>query len=252
MKKIALPNNVFGRLIAQVLESKDYQTELLASQSLMQTVLTNSVDAGFVPSLELIKYNDEVVTSGTIGISFEEGCSHLFLYFNNSTSLNEITLVGDVSVNEAILVKTLIKEKYDVETTLSLAPSYSSAQMNSVVAGDFNFSLGIMDFGIDLVEQIVDEIELPYLAYVFVSKDEDLLKEMNRNLVNITEEVRDKAESYIQSLSLREEVKDYLLTAIDSLVIDLDEGDNEGLKALLRIPYFHGMVEEITEVKLIN
>jgi len=252
MKKISLPNNVFGRLIAEVVKTKGYATELLPSQSLMQAVLTDSVDAGFVPSLELIKHNEEVFTSGTLGITFEEGCSNLFLYFNNSTSLDEITLVGDVSVNEAILVKTLIKEKYDVDTTLALAPSYSASQMNSVVVGDFNFSLGIIDFGIDLVEQIVDEIELPYLAYVFVSKDEELLKEINRRLVSTTEEVRDRAESYIASLTLRQEVKDYLLTAFDSLVIDLDEGDNEGLKALLRIPYFHGMVEEITEVKHIN
>lgn len=252
MKKISLPNNVFGRLIAEVVKKRGYTPELLSSQSLMQSILSNSADAGFVPSLELIKHNEEVCTSGSLGITFEEGCSNLFLYFNNSTSLDEITLVGDVSVNEAILVKTLIKEKYDVDTTLSLAPTYSSTQMNSVVVGDFNFSLGIIDFGIDLVEQIVDEIELPYLAYVFVSKDEVLLKEINRNLANITEEVRDRAENYIQSLSLREEVRDYLLTAFDALVIDLDEGDNEGLKALLRIPYFHGLVEEITEVKFIN
>jgi hypothetical protein len=38
---------------------------------------------------------------------------------------------------------------------------------------------------------------------------------------------------------------------ISSLILKFDEQDVEGIKQVLRLPYFHGLISDIVEVKFI-
>jgi hypothetical protein len=44
---------------------------------------------------------------------------------------------------------------------------------------------------------------------------------------------------------------DFLSVNIQHLVFDFDEQDIEGIKQLLQLPYYHGMIKEMIDVKFV-
>ena len=96
-------------------------------------------------------------------MSFNALLSNSFIYFKEKQkTIGEIFLHGDVTSNEVILSKILLKEFYNinVKTTL-LTYEPSDFEKNLLIVGDENFVKELFSNGLSLSEEIIELISAP-------------------------------------------------------------------------------------------
>jgi hypothetical protein len=250
--KIIAPNNFFSRLFfyfspSNIKDNIQYLPSSLITTELKKT--DNSV--ALIPSMDLIQ-NKDIYVSKLFGMSFEGNLCNSYIYYNaKGKDIPEITLSGDVSSCEAVLTKILYKELYDQEVKIKLAVSPGDKPDASfILTGDNNFVNDIFVNGISYAEEMVELINLPYVNYLFASNDPDLIRQFNSMAESFITEFTEKPEEAVKAL-LPPNIQEYALANLYSLIFKFDETDLEGVEQLLRLPYFHGIINEIVELNLV-
>jgi hypothetical protein len=252
MRKLILPDNVFSRIfLSEVNGTGKFQAELSPSALISKKLISENETLGLIPTLDLLAFKDFFV-SGKIGISFNGILSNAYVQFKEKQeSINEIFLWGDVTANEAVLSKILFKEFYSVNVRPALLSSPpDDYNKNLLIVGDENFNKELFTNGLSFSEQIIDLLSAPYVNFVLASKDEVLLKESAENYRGkLTEghpEILDRLFPQLPKTSL-----DFLSLHIQHLVFDFELQDLEGIKLLLQLPFFHGIIKDMVDVKFI-
>lgn len=250
---ILFPQNIFSRLIASNLPDnlKD-GVKFLPSALIVNEMKKINNCIGLIPTIDIIKNNDLFV-SKSFGISFEGTLSNSFIYYNSpQKEITEISLLGDVSSVEVVLSKILFQEIYDSAVNVKIITDEAKAKnQNLIIAGDSNFSGKKFTTGISLAEEIVDTLSIPFVNFIFASKDESLITKLHENLVGISNLIYDKVEEINFGENISEEAKNYIKDNISSFIMDFDSQDIEGINQIIRLPYFHGMINDIFEVKYV-
>ena len=178
---IISPDNFFAKLFFHNFEMGIKDNILFVSSSLVMAELLKSVDSiALVPLTDLIR-NKELYISKSFGLSFEGGLSNSYIYYGKENkSVTELNLLGDVSSCEVILSKILFRELYNTEIEIILKTgSGFENDKNYIIAGDMNFKEDLFIKGFSFAEEVVELINLPYVNYVFVSKDPEIIKQFN-------------------------------------------------------------------------
>lgn len=250
--KIYLPQNIFSRILLSEIEDKSgFESEFLPASLVVKNILQNEDSLGLIPTMDILTNNDLFVSS-EIGISFNALISNTYIYFKEEQeTIEELFLRGDVSSNEVILSKILFKEFYDVElkTTL-LSKELPDFKDNILITGDENFEKGLFLNGLSFSEEIIELIDAPYINFVLAGSSEEVLN----NFVKSQKENFKKAhsDSFNDSFPTFPQTSlDFLSVNIQHLVFDFDEQDIEGIKQLLQLPYYHGMIKEMLDVKFV-
>ena len=251
-RKFYLPQNIFSRILISELEDKseiDYQ--FVPSSLIVKNLLNEKDSAGLIPSMDLIT-NKDLFISSEIGISFDALLSNAYIHFKEEQeTIDELFLRGDVTSNEVILSKILFKEFYDVEikTTL-LNKEVTDFKDNLLIIGDENYEKELFLNGLSFSEEIIELINAPYVNFVLAGNSEETLKELNSNFKSsLTKGHLDNFDNLF--LDFPQTSLDFLSVNIQHLVFDFDEQDREGIKQLLQMPYYHGMIKDITDVKFV-
>jgi hypothetical protein len=104
---------------------------------------------------------------------------------------------------------------------------------------------------INVSEEIIELISAPYINFVFASESENTLKKFHSkykdiiSVLNPTEVFENTNEAFNLSS------KNYLLENLQHVVYDFDEQDLEGMKQLLQLPYYHGIIKDLIDVKFV-
>jgi len=105
--------------------------------------------------------------------------------------------------------------------------------------------------GISFSEEVIESLSLPFVNYVFASKDKNILGKFDEKLKNIGNKVYKNVEEYDFGKNLTKKTKEYIKTNISSFILDFELNDIEGIDQLLRLPYYHGIVNDIAEIKFV-
>jgi hypothetical protein len=251
-KKFYLPRNIFSRILISELEDKseiDYQ--FVPSSLIVKNLLNEKASAGLIPTMDLIT-NKDLYISSEVGISFDALLSNAYIHFKEEQeTIDELFLRGDVTSNEVILSKILFKEFYDVEikTTL-LNKEVTDFKDNLLIIGDENYEKELFLNGLSFSEEIIELINAPYVNFVLAGISEETLKEINSNFKSsLTNGHPDNFDNLFPDFP--QTSLDFLSVNIQHLVFDFDEQDREGIKQLLQMPYYHGMIKDITDIKFV-
>jgi hypothetical protein len=251
--EILLPDNIFARILSSVFTEKELvNLHLFPSGLLSKKINEIKNSVGLIPTMDLLNHKDFFV-SRSVGISFDESICNSYLYFNNEEqNLKEIALAGDVSTNEAVLTKILFSENYGINVQLSFEkPNGASPNKNRILVGDRNFSSGNFETGISFAEEMIELISAPYINFVFASESEEALKKFHSkyqgiiSVLNPTEVFENTNEAFASSS------KNYLSDNLQHVVFSFDEQDLEGIKQLLQLPYYHGIIKDMIDVKFV-
>jgi len=248
--KFFLPKNIFsGILLSEIEEAENFEAENVPSSIIVKKLSEDEKAVGLIPTMDLLA-NKDLFVSGEIGISFNALLSNSYIHFKEEQeTIDEIFLKGDVTSNEVILSKILFKEFYDVDIKPTLLRSASSDfNKNVLIVGDENFEKELFLNGLSFAEEIIELVNSPYVNFVLASANEILLKDFNKNykdylLIGHKETYDDLFPTFPQT-SL-----DFISVNVQHLVFDLDEQDLEGIKLLLQLPYYHGMIKDIIDLK---
>lgn len=250
--KFYLPQNIFSRILLSEIGSKsDILFETVPSSVIVKRLLTDQNSVGLIPTMDLIS-NKDLFVSSEIGISFDALLSNAYIHFNEEQeTINEIFLKGDVTSNEVILGKILFKEFYDVEvktTLLSHQPTDFSE--NILIVGDENYEKEIFLNGLSFAEEIIELINAPYVNFVLAGTSDRVIKEINsrfkKDLESGHAEKIDHLFPTFPQTSLN-----FISVNLQHLVFDFDDQDLEGIKQLLQMPYYHGLIKDIIDVKFV-
>lgn len=249
--KIFLPRNIFSRIFLSEIDSTELEFQFVPAALTAKHILENNNSLGLIPSLDLLS-NKDLFVSPKIGISFDALLSNAYIHFKeDQATINELFLKGDVTSNEVILSKILFKEFYDVNIKTTLITSEpEDFKSNLLIAGDENYEKELILNGLSFSEEVIELISAPYVNFVFVSPSEDVLKEFENTFRPQLE--KGHSEKYKTLFpELPDTSLDFLSVNIQHLVFDFDEQDIEGIKQLLQLPYFHGLIKEMIDVKFV-
>ena len=248
---ITIPQNIFSALFALSLPDKYKDKVLIKESSLIAKELEkNKKDVALIPSLDLLK-NEELFVSKKIGISFDGVLANSYFYFiPEQTTFNKILLRGDLSSNDIILSKILFPELFGVEPEFAIDVNPIDFDSNNyLVVGIENEEYPITKNGISFSEQIDGMIDLPYVNFVLASYDKDSILEVEKELAGISETIEKQIDELIGKLKLSSELQNYLLDNFQSVYYDFTEIEVEGLTELLKLPYYHGITEDLIDIK---
>ncbi len=251
---IALPKSIFSNILINSLD-KSLKNEFLITDvnKIAEMVDSEFMDVGLIPLYGLIKYPDLFV-SKNVGLTFDAGLSYSYLYYKmGENCLSNIYLYGDVTVNEVILSKILFSEKFDVEIEVSLSQEQPQiGTQNYIIAGDANFKTEYLSKAFSFAEEICDLIKLPYTNFVFVAKEKEKIQYVNKILEKIDYLVDDYLDNFSSELTQEKYVQNFIRENQTGLFFTMTEAEEAGINVLLKLPYYHGIVDDIVEAKFVD
>jgi len=250
--KILLPQNVFSKILLSELNLDDsIAVEFQPAALIAKRLLKEEYTIGLIPTLDLLTSKDLFVSS-KIGVSFNALLSNSYIHFKEGQeTIEQIFLKGDVTTNEIILSKILFKEFYDVNVTPTLVKDESShINDNTLIVGDENYEKELFLNGLSFSEEIIELLDAPYVNYILAGSSENVLKDFTDkfrdNLLNgHTEDYTDLLKGFTQN-SL-----EFISVNIQHIVFDLEDQDLEGIKSLMQLPYFHGILKDMIDIKFV-
>ena len=251
--KLIFPNNLFSRLIIDNLpKNPDNESAFYPSSLIVSEVKKNKSAVGLIPTLDLIK-NSDLFVSKSFGLSFEGSLCNSYIYYNSSQKeISEITLYGDLSSVEVLLCKILFKEMYDSPVEIKItAKEKELSHINHMIVGDKNFDKEKYLSGISFAEEMVEVLALPFVNYVFASSEKASIEKLNGILSSISNSIYDSAESNNFCEHYPENTKSYFRENIPSLIFNFGEQDLEGINQIIRLPYYHGIIDDIVEISFV-
>jgi hypothetical protein len=250
--KFYLPQNIFSRVLLSEIEDKsNFEFEFLSSSLIVKSVLKNEDSLGLIPTMDLIT-NIDLFISSEIGISFDALLSNSHIHFKEGQeTIEELFLKGDVTSNEVLLSKILFKEFYDVEikTTL-LNRELPDFKDNILITGDENYEKELFLNGLSFSEEIIELINAPYVNFVLAGSSAEALKKFAKSHKEDFKKVHSNNFNTFFS-TFPQSSLDFLSANVQHLVFDLEDQDREGINRLLQMPYYHGMIKEIIDVKFV-
>ena len=253
--KYLFPDNLFSRFFAfSFSEAEKKQIVFLPSAQITSTLLKEENAIGLIPTLDLLTH-EGLFISKLGGISFESELCNSYFYFpanSDQNKVTEITLSGDVSSIEAILSKILFAELYDQQVKISLNQSQGKEnETPSLCIGDVNFVDGKCLNGISFSDGAIEILSAPFVNFVFAGKDKESVAEFNNLFTTILPKFYESILPYLASLSLSDELKSKVREEFSSFVFEFDTMDLDGIAQLTRLPYYHGMIKEMIEIKFV-
>src|ERR1035437_554117 len=250
--KIISPNNYFAKLFFHNFEKGIKDNIHFTSSSLIIVELLKSENSvALIPVTDLVR-NKDLHISRSFGLSFEGALSNSYIYYGKeSKNVTELNLSGDVSSCEVILSKILFKELYNTEIEIILKTDLGfEDDKNYIITGDMNFREDLFIRGFSFAEEVVELINLPYVNYVFASKDPELTKEFNSLATAPVNKFLENSEDAIKEI-IPLNMQEYFAANLSSLIFKYNEQDLEGIEQVLRLPYFHGIITDIIVLNLV-
>jgi len=250
--KILLPQNIFSKILLSEMNLDDsVTTEFHPSALIAKKLLQEENSIGLIPTLDLLTSKDLFVSS-KVGMSFNALLSNSYIHFKEGQeTIEQIFLKGDISTNEIILSKILFKEFYDVDVTPSLVKDQDGhLNDNVLIVGDENYEKELFLNGLSFAEEIIELLDAPYVNFILAGYSENTLKGFTNshrdNLLNGHTEDYSKLLNGFTQTSL-----DFISVNIQHIVFDLEDQDLEGIKVLMQLPYFHGILKDMIEIKFV-
>ena len=249
--KIFFPDNIFSKIIFNNLPEEDRKLiSFKESAALSMEVGKDSSSIALMPVSDIITNKDFFISS-SFGISFEESLCNSYIYYNSEDEgINEFKLAGDISTVEAIIGLIFFKENYELDFKMNIALNDNELKSsNHILTGDKNFIDDRHEKGISFAEEIIELISAPFVNYVFASGDE-------KNLIKYA----DKFSGIIKSINLKdieipgsfsEETKSFIKENLPTVIYNLDEQDQEGIRQVVSLPFYHGIIKDMIDIKFV-
>jgi hypothetical protein len=119
-----------------------------------------------------------------------------------------------------------------------------------LITGDENYEKELFLNGLSFAEEIIELINAPYVNFVVAGSSEEMLKDFNSKYKSSF--ARGHADNYEKLFPAFPQTSlDFLSVNVQHLVFDFEDQDREGINQLLQMPYFHGMIKDIIDVKFV-
>lgn len=251
--KVCIPKNIYAEILSNAIDYENVHTfETKPSSLLTKSLENDECDAALVPTFDLLKHKDLFV-SKDVALSFDGFLSNAQIYFKpDQQDISNLYLKGDVSTNEIVLAKIIFEERFNTDINVSLATEdFKIEDKNHILVGDENLSEKRMNKSLSFSDQVAEFIDYPYVDYVLVAKDEAKLHELLNNVEQVDKLIESHIDAILENVHYSDMIKNTIKQNLNTLYFELTANEIDGLNELLRLPFYHGIVDEILEVKFV-
>lgn len=248
-----MPKNIYTSILAsELLKIEGIEITYKESSFISKDLEFNTSAVALIPSLDLINHRNLFV-SDKLAISFDGALSNSYLYFvEGQKNIEKIFLWGDVSLNEILLTKILFSERYGANLEIALDPSKNPERgKDFIVVGDENYNAWDFEKAISLADEASELLDLPYVNYVFASPDREALEMFNKSINPVDAKIEDQIENILNGIPLTEQAKTFIKTNLGSLYYDMTDNEVNAVNELIRLVFYHGIIDDMFEVKFI-
>ncbi|MDQ7815453.1 MAG: hypothetical protein RDU14_00335 [Melioribacteraceae bacterium] len=250
--KLFLPSNIFSEILAAVLKKNDdLEINFKESSLITKELEKDTMAIGLIPSLDIINHKNLFI-SGKAGISFDGTLANSYFYLtkNEQRTLGTVAIRGDVSLNEIIFTKILFEERFSSEVEIALDTHKEPVKdQNTLVVGTENFKLWDYNNSISFADLMADLLDFPYVNFIFASQDQDQLSKLETIIENIDSNIEENISSYLKDLNYPDDVKLLVQENLGSVYFEMTPNETEALNELIKLVYYHGVIEEIFDIK---
>ncbi len=251
--KLILPKNIFTSILStELLKNDKLKLSHKESSLITKDLEYNTSAIALIPTLDLINHRNLFV-SNKLALAFDGALSNSYFHFvEGEKKIEKIYLRGDVSLNEILLTKILFSERYSANLEIALDPGKSAEKgKDFLVVGDENFTSWDFQNALSLADEASELIEFPYVNYVFASPDREALQKFNESVNAVDSIIEDQIEKIIDNLDLGEEAKSFITQNIGSLYFDMTDNEVNAVNELIKLVFFHGIIDDMFDVKFI-
>lgn len=252
--KIVVPPNIFSAIFLLSLPKEIKENAYVMPASMIAgEIKEGKADLGLMPSIEIIS-SRELFVSGQAAVAFDSVLSNAYLYFKEgSESLDELWLRGDVSINEIMLSTILFRETYSKDIQIKLdSSSLSLGEHTYLIAGNECLENHMFSRGMSFSDEISQYIDFPYLNFLLASRDETCLKELNPHLKDIDRKIEDKLSDTLDIIKPDAALREFLEGNYNSVYYEMTKNEKDGLMELVKLPFYHGITEDVPEIKFVD
>ncbi len=249
--KIFFPNNVFSKILYNNLPEEDRKLiSFKESAALSMEVRKDSSSIALMPVSDIIT-NKEFFISSSLGISFVESLCNSYIYYNSEEeTINEFKLAGDISTVEAVIGFIFFKENYELDLKMNIALDDNElVSSNHILTGDKNFIDEKYEKGISFAEEIIELISAPFVNYVFASGDDKNLKKYSNRFSEAMKDLNPQDIKIPGNFS--DETKSFIKENLHTVIYNLDKQDREGIRQAVSLPYYHGIIKDMIDIKFV-
>jgi hypothetical protein len=250
--RILFPQNIFAGILSFALpEELKKQINFTEASVISSELEKGNADLALVPSCDLLKHPHFFI-SKKIAISFDGQLSNSYIYFvPGQNKFRDLYLTGEVTTNEVILSKILFKERYSSEIQIYLETGEHNDNRNYLVAGIANYNNEKYTNGLSFADELSTMIFLPYVNFIVVAKEEKYIKAFNNSVNNLDIWIDANVEEILQKPELQSTGTNFIKDNFNSVYYEVTENEIEGLTELIRLPYYHGIVDELIDLKFV-
>lgn len=251
--RISLPGNLYTAILLLNLPDDFRDNTLIQKASLVtQDLLDDKCDIAIIPSLDLIK-NESLFVSSKLALSFDGPLSNAYYRFpKKEIEIKNLYLRGDISKNEILTSQIVFKELYKTDLQIVLDTEKELKEVNNYLfAGNSIFDFNWTENGISIAEQVSELINLPYVNFIFVSKSEEKITELNNRIIKLDETIIQNMDSTLAKFNYDKNINHFLKENLDSVYFEMTDNEMEGLKELYKFSYFFKFVNDIFDIKFV-
>ncbi|MHB8930515.1 MAG: hypothetical protein ACYC5R_07960 [Melioribacteraceae bacterium] len=249
--KIILPKNIFSSiLVSELQKNEGFEISFKESSLISKDLEFNTSAIALIPTIDLINHRNLFV-SNKLALAFDGALSNSYFHFvEGEKKIEKIYLRGDVSLNEILLTKILFSERYSANLEIALDPSKIAEKgKDFLVVGDENFTSWDFQNALSLADEASELMEFPYVNYVFASPDREALQKFNESVYTVDPIIEDQIEKIIDPSILSAEAKSFITQNIGSLYFDMTDNELNAVNELIRLVFFHGIIDDMFDVK---
>ncbi|MHB8905918.1 MAG: hypothetical protein ACYC6D_07320 [Melioribacteraceae bacterium] len=249
--KIILPKNIFSSiLVSELQKNEGFEISYKESSLISKDLEFNTSAIALIPTIDLINHRNLFV-SNKLALAFDGALSNSYFHFvEGEKKIEKIYLRGDVSLNEILLTKILFSERYSANLEIALDPSKIAEKgKDFLVVGDENFTSWDFQNALSLADEASELMEFPYVNYVFASPDREALQKFNESVYTVDPIIEDQIEKIIDPSILSAEAKSFITQNIGSLYFDMTDNELNAVNELIRLVFFHGIIDDMFDVK---
>lgn len=251
--KISLPGNIFTAIFLLNLSEEFKANAAIQKASMVtQDLLDDKCDVAIIPSLDLIK-NENLFVSSKLAISFDGPLANAYYKFpGHKLEIKNLFLRGDVSKNEVMASQIVFQELYKTQLQIVLDTEKNLEENNSYLfTGNSIFEFNWTETGISIAEQVSELINLPYVNFVFASKSEEKLRQLDKLIVRMDEKVINNIDTTLEKFNYENKVNSFIKRNLDSVYFEMTDNETEALKELYKFSYFFKFVDDIFDIKFV-
>ncbi|MDI6766430.1 MAG: hypothetical protein QME52_06370 [Bacteroidota bacterium] len=255
-KRLGIIPHLFAQPLFYGLKNLEESPFDIVEESALQLAIKlrlKELDGAFLSPIDYARdYSKYRIVPDVAAISVGESNSVLLCFKENTRQIKTLAFEPSSS-SEIVLASIILAEKYNIKTQLiPVAASIDQAMMQadaylvpqeSLTTGDTAHRIKERTLKIDLVDEWFDITELPFVHGFWAARENALTPDEMKFLIECGKHGTDNLEKIMES-NLSEQLIHFRY--------NLDEEAKISLTEFFRMAYYHGILQDIPEVKFFS